>query len=58
MTSVTMALGGIGYDFTPSTMNQWLKGHNGYYDGDGYLWNSVNILGMQFRGKFGNNRIV
>jgi hypothetical protein len=58
MTSVTMALGGIGYDFTPSTMNQWLKAHNGFYDGDGYLWNSVNILGMQFRGKDGNDRIV
>ncbi len=57
MTSVTMALAATGYDFTPSTFNQWLTSHGGFYDGGEYIWASTNVLGLRFQGKVSNSQI-
>ncbi len=57
MTSVTMALAGTGYDFNPSTLNQWLIAHGGFYDGGNYIWSSTNALGLRFQGKVSNSQI-
>lgn len=34
MSSVAMALSGVGHNYNPSTLNSWLKGHGGYVGGD------------------------
>jgi hypothetical protein len=50
MSSVAMGLAGIGKNFNPSTLNQWLKGHGGYVSGDLIVWGSITSLGLGFRG--------
>lgn len=48
MSSVAMALTGIGHNYNPSTLNQWLKSHGGYVSGDLFVWHSINSLGLLF----------
>jgi hypothetical protein len=57
MSSVSMGLSGCGHAYTPSTLNQWLKGHGGYVSGDLIVWGSVSPIGLNFRGKVNNDRI-
>lgn len=57
MSSAAMALTGIGHNFNPSTLNQWLKSHGGYVSGDLFVWHSINTLGLLFEGKVKNNEI-
>ena len=48
ISSVSMALSGIGKSFNPKTLNQWLKAHAGYVGGDNLVWASVAPLGLAF----------
>jgi hypothetical protein len=57
MSSVSMALSGIGKNFNPGTLNTWLKGHGGYVSGDLFVWGSVNSLGLSYVGKVSNSGI-
>ena len=57
MSSVAMALSGIGKNYNPSTLNTWLKGHGGYVSGDLFVWASVNSLGLTYVGKVANSGI-
>ncbi len=47
VTCLAMALSGIGQDYTPRTLNKWLK-DNGGYDGDAIIWGSVRSLGLKY----------
>ncbi|MCB0369154.1 MAG: C39 family peptidase [Bdellovibrionales bacterium] len=58
MSSVAMALSGIGKSYNPSTLNTWLKGHGGYVSGDLFVWGSVNSLGLKYQGKVSNSNIA
>lgn len=51
MSSVAMGLAGVGKNYNPSTLNQWLKGHGGYVSGDLIVWGSITPLGLGFQGK-------
>lgn len=53
-----MALAGIGKNYNPSTLNTWLKGHNGYVNGDKFVAGSISILGLTFTGKIANPSIA
>lgn len=57
MSSVSMALSGIGKNYNPGSLNTWLKGHGGYVSGDLFVWGSVNSLGLSYVGKVANNNI-
>lgn len=57
MSSVAMALSGIGHNYNPSTLNTWLKGHGGYVSGDLFVWGSVGPLGLNFAAKVANSHI-
>jgi hypothetical protein len=57
MSSVAMALAGTGHDFNPSTLNQWLKEHGGYLNGDLLVWGSINSLGLTYQGKIASFQI-
>jgi len=57
MSSVSMALAGIGKNYNPSSLNAWLKGHGGYASGDLFVWGSVNSLGLSYVGKIANSAI-
>jgi hypothetical protein len=57
MSSVSMALSGIGKNYNPSSLNAWLKGHGGYVSGDLYVWGSVSSLGLSYVGKIANSAI-
>ena len=57
MSSISMALAGIGKGYNPSSLNTWLKGHGGYVSGDLFVWGSVSSLGLSFVGKVGNGEI-
>jgi len=57
MSSVSMALAGIGKNYNPSSLNAWLKGHGGYVSGDLFVWGSVNSLGLSYVGKIANSAI-
>ena len=48
MSSVAMGLSGVGSNYNPGTLNQWLKGHGGYVSGDLIVWGSVAPLGPTF----------
>lgn len=50
VSSVAMALACIGQGFDPSSLNQWLKGHGGFVNGDWIVWGSVAPVGLAFRG--------
>lgn len=52
-----MALSGIGNAYNPSTINTWLKGHNGFASGDLFVWGSVNPLGLSYSGLISNSNI-
>ena len=58
MSSVSMALSGIGKAYNPSTLNTWLKGHGGYVSGDLFVWGSVSSLGLSYQGKVANSNIA
>jgi hypothetical protein len=58
MSSVSMALSGIGKNYNPGTLNTWLKGHGGYVSGDLFVWGSVNSLGLSYVGKVANANIA
>lgn len=55
VSSVAMALQGLGHPTNPSQLNQWLKGHGGYVQGDWLVWAAVNPLGITFQGKISNS---
>ena len=57
MSSVSMALAGIGKGYNPGSLNTWLKGHGGYVSGDLFVWGSVNSLGLSYVGKVANSGI-
>ena len=57
ISSVAMALAGTGHDFNPSTLNQWLKEHGGYLNGDLLVWGSINSLGLTYQGKIASFQI-
>lgn len=57
MSSVAMGLAGIGKNFNPSSLNQWLKAHGGYVSGNLIVWGSVSPLGLGFRAKVANSQI-
>ena len=57
MSSVSMALAGIGKGYNPGTLNTWLKGNGGYVSGDLFVWASVNKLGLTYVGKVANSGI-
>jgi len=57
MSSVSMALAGVGKNYNPSSLNAWLKGHGGYVSGDLFVWGSVNSLGLSYVGKIANSAI-
>ena len=50
MSSMSMALSGIGKNYNPSTLNKWLTNNGGYVSGDLFVWASVNSLGVTFLG--------
>lgn len=58
MSSVSMALAGIGKGYNPSSLNTWLKGHGGYVSGDLFVWGSVSSLGLSYVGKIANSEIA
>lgn len=58
MSSVAMALSGVGKNYNPGTLNTWLKGHGGYVSGDLFVWASVNSLGIKYVGKVANSNIA
>jgi hypothetical protein len=53
ITSVAMALKGIGQNYNPGTLNSWLKANDGFKESD-FLWESVNKLGLSYAGKITN----
>lgn len=57
MSSVAMALSGIGKGYNPGSLNTWLKGHGGYVSGDLFVWGSVNSQGLSYVGKVANGNI-
>ena len=57
MSSVSMALAGIGKSYNPSSLNTWLKGHGGYVSGDEFVWGSVGSIGLKYVGKIANSAI-
>ena len=57
VSSVAMALTGLGHGTNPSALNQWLKGHGGYVNGDWLVWGSINPLGISWQGKVSNSVI-
>jgi len=58
MSSVAMALSGVGHSYNPGTLNSWLKGHGGYVSGDLFVWASVNSIGLKYIGKVSNSNIA
>ena len=46
-----MGLAGVGKNYNPSTLNQWLNSHGGYVQQDLIVWGSVSPLGLNFLGK-------
>ena len=58
MSSVAMALAGIGKSYNPSSLNNWLKGHGGYVSGDNFVWGSVKPIGLSYVGKVSNANIA
>ena len=58
MSSVAMALTGVGKSYNPGSLNTWLKGHGGYVSGDLFVWASVSYLGIKYNGKISNNNIA
>lgn len=57
ISSVSMALAGIGKSYNPSSLNTWLKGNGGYINGDRFVWGAVNSLGLSYVGKIANANI-
>lgn len=51
MSSVAMGLAGVGKNFNPSSLNQWLKAHGGYVQQDLIVWGSVSPIGLNFMSK-------
>ena len=58
MSSVAMAVAGIGKNYNPGTLNTWLKEHGGYVSGDLFVWGSVSHLGLSYVGKAANSNIA
>lgn len=52
MSSLSMVI----KDQNPSTLNTWLKSHNGY-SGDAVVWGAVNSLGITYVGKVNKNQV-
>lgn len=57
LTSLCMALVGINRNFNPSTLNNWLKQHNCYVNGDQIIWGCVLPEILRFRGKLPNSKV-
>ena len=57
MSSVAMGLAGVGKNYNPGTLNDWLKGHGGYVSGDLIVWGSVSPIGLAFKAKVANSAI-
>lgn len=58
MSSVSMALAGIGKGYNPGTLNTWLKHNGGYVSGDLFVWGAVSHLGLSYVGKVSNSNIA
>jgi len=39
-----------GHSLDPGQLNEWLKGHGGYAQGDLLVWGSVDSMGVSFQG--------
>ena len=51
MTCVSMVIDGE----TPHKLNQWLKEHGGYVQGDVFVWTSVAPFGLSYLGQIVNH---
>jgi hypothetical protein len=58
MSSAAMGLAGTGHGYNPATLNTWLTNNGGYIDGDGFVWASINRLGLTFEGRISNGQIM
>ena len=58
MSSVAMALAGIGKSYNPGTLNNWLKANGGYVSGDLLVWGAVGKIGLSYQGKISNSAIA
>jgi hypothetical protein len=56
LSSISMALTGIGNNYNPGTLNNWLKQNDGYYSGV-ILLRSINRLGLTFKGRIPNSHV-
>jgi len=59
VTSITSMIAGTGGRIdgrrpSPPLLNLWLLSHDGYVNGDDFVWASINQLGYRFEGKVRN----
>jgi hypothetical protein len=52
-----MVLTGHDITYDPQTLNLWLKGHEGFVNDSGFVWDSVDSLGLTYKGKITNCQI-
>ena len=58
MSSAAMALFSLGNtQFNPSTLNRWLTGNGGYELGDLFVWEAINVWGLNYIGKVRRDQI-
>lgn len=57
MTSAAMALRTAEHNYTPKTLNAWLRDNNGYVSGNLLVWTALNRLGLTFKGFIANRDI-
>jgi len=51
MSSLAMYLTTRGHEFTPHSLNEWLKGNSGYASGDLLVWSAADKLGLSYQGQ-------
>ena len=42
----------------PGTLNTWLKSHGGFASGNLFVWDSVKSYGLNYLGKFSNQKDI
>ena len=57
ISSAAMALSGIGQNYNPETLNNWLINNGGYWNGNLFIWRSIDSLGLSFDGFISNSAI-
>lgn len=55
ISSVAMAMAGLGQNQNPSTLNAWLKANKGYSTKNEFVWASVKPFGLNFEGQVPNS---